>query len=280
MIELNEIRKTYPNFSMNLSMTVNEGCITGLVGKNGAGKSTLIKLLLGLIRPESGSITVLGKDRVSKVEKQDIGVSMAEACFQGELKIGAVRKILKKMYRNFDESLFEKKCREFGLMENRKVKELSTGMRAKLRVLIAVTHGAKLLILDEPTAGLDVEARNEILDMLREYMEVDEARSILITSHIATDLEGLCDDIYLIHEGRILLHEDVATLMEEYGVLKVSEADYENLEKDHILATQKEPYGYACFTGERRFYEENYPKLAVEKGGVDAMILMMTGGYR
>ncbi|MBE5907167.1 MAG: ABC transporter ATP-binding protein, partial [Lachnospiraceae bacterium] len=210
MIKLKDVRKNYPGFCLDLSLTVPEGQITGLVGKNGAGKSTLIKTLLGLTRPESGEITVLGKTQITGEVKQNIGVSLADACFSGELQIGAVKKILKKMYRNFDEALFEEKCRTFHLSEDKKIKELSTGMKARLRVIIALTHRAELLILDEPTAGLDVEARNEILDMLREYMEVDPKRSILITSHIATDLESLCDDLYLIHDGKILLHEDVA----------------------------------------------------------------------
>ena len=120
----------------------------------------------------------------------------------------------------------------------------------------------------------------EILDMLRDYLAEDETRSILITSHIASDLENLCDDIYLIHEGRMILHEETYRLMEQYGILKVDDTQYEALDKEYILKAEKEPYGYACFTDHKDFYQENYPGIVVEKGGIDELILMMTGGYR
>lgn len=134
--------------------------------------------------------------------------------------------------------------------------------------------------MDEPTAGLDVEARNEILDLLREYIAQDEKRTILITSHISTDLESLCDDIYLIHDGKIILHEDTDVILEQYGILKVDEEQYRTLDKTAVIRAQKETYGYACFTNDRRFYQENYPQIVVEHGGIDELILMMTGGYR
>ena len=134
--------------------------------------------------------------------------------------------------------------------------------------------------IDEPTAGLDVEARNEILDMLRNYLVNDEERTILITSHIASDLETLCDDIYLIHDGRIIVHEETDTLMEEYGILKVSNGQYEALDKEYLIKSQKVNYGYACFTANKKFYQENYPGIVVENGGIDELILMMTGGYQ
>lgn len=134
--------------------------------------------------------------------------------------------------------------------------------------------------MDEPTAGLDVEARNEILDLLRTYMMEDETRNLLITSHISSDLENLCDDIYLIHDGKIVLHEDTDVILEQYGVVKVSEEQYRSLDREHLLKVQEAPYGYACFTSDKNYYRENYPEVAVENGGIDELILMMTGGYR
>lgn len=153
-------------------------------------------------------------------------------------------------------------------------------MKAKLRVLTALSHHAKLLVMDEPTAGLDVEARNHILDMLRAYMEEDEERSILITSHIASDLEQLCDDIYLIHNGTLILYEDTDVILEQYGLLKVSEDQFAGLDQDYLLKTQKTSYGYACFTNHKDYYKENYPGIIVENGNIDELILMMTGGYQ
>jgi len=150
-------------------------------------------------------------------------------------------------------------------------------MKAKLKVLIATSFQAKLLILDEPTAGLDVIARDSILELLREYMET-EGRSILISSHISSDLENLCDDIYMIDKGRIVLHENTDLLMDEYGLIKVDEKQYAALDKQHILRVKKESFGYSCLTDEKGFYRENYPQAVVEKGSLDEIIMMMVKG--
>ena len=180
------------------------------------------------------------------------------------------------MYNRFDKADFLQKCKHFGIPMNQKIKEFSTGMKAKLKILTAMSHGAKLLILDEPTAGLDVVARDEILDMLREYME-QEGNSILISSHISSDLEGLCDDIFLIDEGRILLHEETGVLIDEYGVLKVTEEQYAKLEKEYILSSKKDSYGYNCLTKHKQYYLENYPGIVIEKGSIDKVISLMIG---
>lgn len=133
--------------------------------------------------------------------------------------------------------------------------------------------------IDEPTSGLDIEARTEILDLLRDYLIEDENRSILITSHISSDLETLCDDIYLVHNGKLMLHEKIDVILEQYGILKVTKEQYETLDKEAILKIQKESYGYACLTNDKNYYLENYPQIAVENGRIDALILMTTGGY-
>ena len=282
MIIMQDVRKKYGDYEFRMSMEIPHGRISGLVGKNGAGKSTAIKLMLGLAKPDSGSISVLGSAgrELSPAVKQKIGVSLAESGFSSQLSIEDMKHILSKMYREFDRQLFTKQCEKMKLPEKKKMKDFSTGMKAKLKVLTALTHNADLLILDEPTAGLDIEARNEILDLLREYVTYNEKSSILITSHIATDLESLCDDIYLIHDGKMIIHEDTDVILEQYGVLKVSEEQYEKLDQKAILKSRRESYGYACFTSDRKFYQENYPGIVVEKGGIDELILMMTGGYR
>lgn len=133
--------------------------------------------------------------------------------------------------------------------------------------------------IDEPTLGLDIEARTEILDLLRDYLIEDENRSILITSHISSDLETLCDDIYLVHNGKLMLHEKIDVILEQYGILKVTKEQYETLDKEAILKIQKEAYGYACLTNDKNYYLENYPQIAVENGRIDELILMTTGGY-
>ena len=266
--------------SSDLSLEIAEGTVTGIVGKNGAGKSTVIKAILDLIKPDGGLVTINGKEvhTLSAADKLSIGAALSDSGFSSYLSIKDIICILKKMYPAFDEAFFRKSCAAQGLALDKKVKDFSTGMRAKLRVLTAISHKAGLLIMDEPTAGLDVEARNDILDLLRQYLLEDDKRSILLTSHISSDLEGLCDDIYLIHNGKIILHEDTDTVLSNYALLKISEEDYRKLDKNYILSTKKDLFGYLCFTNEKRFYTENYPYIVIENGSIDNLILMMAGG--
>ena len=143
-----------------------------------------------------------------------------------------------------------------------------------------MTHQAEFLMLDEPTAGLDVGAREAMLDIFREYMEEEPERSILISSHISSDLEHLCDDIYVIHKGKIVLHEEMDTILEKYAVLKVSEAQYQEMDKSYILKEKKENFGISCLTNEKQYYVENCPEIVVESGSLDQVILMLMGGGR
>ena len=280
MIEIDKLTKQYGDYCLDISLEIPDGMITGVIGKNGAGKSTMIKAILGLIQPTSGTVKVFDKDvkSLTPADKCEIGVAMAESGFSMYLTAKDVAGILKKMYPRFHEDFFVEKCRQLGLPMKKQIKDYSTGMKAKLRVLVAISHEARLLILDEPTAGLDVEARNDILDMLRQYMAEDESRSILISSHISSDLEGLCDDIFLIHDGKLLLHEETDNIMSSYALVKVDEHDYEAIDKTHFLSCKKENFGYVCLTDQKQYYLENYPKAVVENGNIDEIILMMTGG--
>lgn len=279
MVIVDHLEKNYKDFHLGLSMEIADGMITGIIGKNGAGKSTTIKSILGLVKPDRGEVLVFGKNAnaLTAKEKEDIGVAFSDSGFSMYLTVKDVTCILKKMYEKFDETAFVHQCGKLGLPMDKQIKNFSTGMKAKLRVLVAISHGAKLLILDEPTAGLDVEARNEILDMLREYMSEDEKRSILISSHISSDLEGLCDDLYLVHDGKVILHEDTDRILAEYAVLKMDEKDYAALDKQYILKTKKESFGYICLTDQKKFYMENHPRMVVEKASIDDLILVMTG---
>ncbi len=282
MVKADSLIKQYGKFNLDVSLEVPDGYITGLVGKNGAGKSTTIKLILGLIKPDAGSVTVFGKNanELTGKDKQRLGVTLSCAGFSDYLNMKDVTKILRKMYTEFDEEWFKSSCVSMNIPADKKLKDFSTGMRAKLRMLIALSHRAELLVLDEPTAGLDVDARNRLLDMLRDYLEKNPSSSILITSHISGDLEGLCDDIYMLHDGRIVLHEDTDVLLDKYAVIKVDEAAYEKIDKSYILKTKKERFGYSCFTNEKQFYIENYPGIIVENGGIDDLILMYSGGEK
>lgn len=280
MLKIEHVRKNYSSFSLDCSLEIKSGCITGLIGQNGAGKSTTFKAILGLISIDSGTIHILGKDikEFNEKDKQKLGVVLSDSGFSGYLAIDDIIPILKNLYNDFNSAFFLKQIERFGLPQNKKIKEFSTGMKAKLKMLVAISHNAKLLILDEPTAGLDVIARDELLELLREFMEQDEERSILISSHISSDLETLCDDLYMIHEGKIILHEDTDILLSDYALIKVNQKQYDTLDKQYILRSKKESYGYRCLTNQKQYYMENYPQIAIEKGTIDEVITMMIRG--
>ena len=282
MLKINGLVKKYGDFTLDCTMEVRKGCITGLVGENGAGKSTTLKAALGLISYDAGEISLLGKEPAALTEKdkEKLGVTLAESGFSGYLKVKDIVPVLNAMYPEFDRSGFLNLCSKFGVPLDKYIKEFSTGMKAKLKVLAAITHNADFLIMDEPTTGLDVMARDRILNLFRVYMEEDENRSILISSHISSDLEGLCDDIYMIHNGQIILHEETDVLLNEYGLIKADENQYRKLEKEFILRVRKETFGYACLTSQKQYYMENYPDLVVEKGSLDEVITMMIRGER
>ena len=280
LLKAERLKKNYGAFTLDCSMEVPKGRITGIVGRNGAGKTTLFKAALGLIKADGGSVRILGKDplRLTAEDRAKTGVALSDSGFNGFLKVRDVKRILKGFYAGFDEAYFDEQAEKMQLPVNKNIKEFSTGMKAKLKVLAAVTHGAELLIMDEPTAGLDVVARDDLLEMLNGYMEKDENRAVVISSHISGDLEGLCVDISMIDEGRIMLHEDTDVLLDSYAVLKVDEEQFKGLDKSHILRVKREPFGYSCLTGEKNFYTENCPGIVVERGGIDSVMTLMIKG--
>lgn len=282
MLQIENVRKNYDNFSLNCSLEVKKGQITGLIGQNGAGKSTTFKAILGLISIDDGTIRLLGKDikDFTAADREDLGVVLSDSGFSGYLTINDILPVLKNLYKDFNVSFFMKQVQKFQLPLTKKIKEFSTGMKAKLKVLVAISHNAKVLILDEPTSGLDVIARDDILEMLREFMEKDEERAILISSHISSDLETLCDDLYMTHEGSVILHEDTDVLLSDYALLKVNDEQFYKLDKQYLLRIKKETYGYSCLTNQKQYYMENYPDIAVDKGTIDEAIMMMIRGEK
>ena len=282
MLKIEHVRKNYDTFSLDCSLEVPQGCVTGLIGQNGAGKTTTFKALLGLISIDGGSIQIFDKNlqEFQVQDKQKLGVVLSDSGFSGYLTVDDIIPVLTHLYNSFDRSFFLQHLQKFGLPRSKKIREFPTGMKAKLKVLAAISHNPRLLILDEPTAGLDVVARDELLDMLRTFMEQDEQRSILISSHISSDLETMCDDLYMIHEGRIILHEDTDVLLSDYALLKVNEEQYSRLDTQYLLCSRKESYGYSCLTNQKQFYLENYPEIAVEKGSIDNVVTMMIRGEK
>ena len=280
MLKIEHLQKHYDNFALDCSLNVKPGCVTGLIGANGAGKSTTFKAVLGLISTDGGTVQIMGKDlkTFTAKDRQRLGVVLSDSGFSGYLTIRDVLSILNQMYDTFDRKFFLEQTERFQLPMDRPIREFSTGMRAKLKVLAAISHDVRLLLLDEPTAGLDVIARDSLLEMMQDFMERDEERAILISSHISSDLETLCDDLYMIHQGRVALHEDTDVLLSDYGILKMDEQQFRKLDKEYILRYKREEYGYCCLTNQRQFYMENVPGIVVEKGSVDEVITMMAGG--
>ncbi|MCM1049983.1 MAG: ABC transporter ATP-binding protein [Clostridiales bacterium] len=281
MLKLDHVQKKYNDFTLDCSLELEQGRVTGLIGSNGAGKSTTFKAVLGLISIDGGTIEILDKDsrKISALDKQQIGAVLSESTFSNMLAIKDVIPVMKAEYRDFNKEWFLQKCAAYNLPLNKPLKEFSTGMKAKFKLLIAMSYGARLLILDEPTAGLDSVVRNEILGELREFMNT-ENRAVLISSHISTDLEGLCDDLYFLQNGAILFHEDTDVILSDYAIMKVNEEQYQQLDKRYVLYRNKRPFGYELLTNERRYYMDNYPEIVMEKGSIDEVMLMITKGEK
>lgn len=277
MLEMEHVKKRYGDFLLDASLHVRAGMVSALVGPNGAGKSTLFKTALGLVRPDEGAIRMFGSE---VPERQRLGVVLSDSGFSGYLRVKDVRAILSRMYPRFDDERFIRLCHSFQIPMNKRINSFSTGMKAKLKVICAITHHAELLILDEPTAGLDVIARDELLDLLRDFMGEDDQRSIIISSHIATDLESLCDDLYLIDEGKILLHEDTDVLLSDYALLKMSEEQFAKVDRSYLLRVRREPYGYCALCAQKQYYAENDPQIVIQNSGIDDLITMMIRGEK
>lgn len=279
LAELDQVKKQYKDFTLDCSMKIQEDCVTGLIGANGAGKSTTFKMLLGLVQPDSGEIRIFGKNRkdLSENDRREIGTVLSDSFFSGYLTVAQLMSFMGDFYPGFQKKEFAQQCLRFQLPVDKKLKEFSTGMKAKLKILFAISVNARFLILDEPTAGLDVMSRETILDLLREYMEVP-GRGILISSHISSDLEQFCDEIYMIHQGKIVMKEETDRILGNYGVLKLDDRSFASLDKKYLLRIRKKAFGYSCLTDQRQFYQENYPDLTVERGTVDQVLTMMTKG--
>ena len=245
-IELSHINKSFGDFAIrDLNLTVPSGTICGLVGENGAGKSTTIRLLMGVLRPDSGTASVLGVD-VSSPEfrdvKEDVGVVLDEAYFPESLNAVQVGKIMAATYRRWDQRLYDSYLKHFDLPEKKQFKDFSRGMRMKLAIAVALSHQPKLLVLDEATAGLDPIVRDEVLDIFNEFTR-EEDHSILISSHILSDLEKLCDYIAFLHKGKLLLCEEKDQLLAEYGMLHCTAAQLEAIDPEAIIYRKSSPYG-------------------------------------
>jgi ABC-2 type transport system ATP-binding protein len=268
----------YDRFNLDVSLTVEPGMITGLIGRNGSGKTTTFKAIVDVVRA-GGKTEIFGKDnrRLTEDERSMIGIAYTDIFFSGEYKVSAVKRILKSAYKNFNAAEYDRLIKRFDIPQGGKIRNLSTGELAKLRFISAMSHDAKLVILDEPTSGLDVVARDGILDELRNYMESHEDSAIILSSNITQDLEGLTDDVYMIDNGKIVLHENTDTITDDYGLVKCTEEQFEKLDKEYVKGVKKAPYGRDVLVSQKRYYLENYPALAVEDGTLDQCLIVLAG---
>lgn len=244
-LEIRGLTKHYSGFSLeNVTLSLPQGCVMGLIGENGAGKSTTIKLILDLVQKDTGEIRVLGKDLAAEGSafREQLGVVMDECNFPGMMKLGEAGRMMRMCYRTWDQGRFEQYVKKFALPMDRYVKDFSRGMKMKLSIAVALSHASRLLILDEATSGLDPVVRDEILDIFLEFMQ-DETHSIFISSHILSDLEKICDYVTFLHEGRVVFSEEKETLLEKYAVVKCSAAEMAALDPRAVVAKRENSFG-------------------------------------
>ena len=242
-IETLNLTKRYSEFTLNnINLKLPQGTVMGLIGENGAGKSTLIRLLLVMIEKDDGSIKLFGQDQYDmSVLNEDLGVVIDGLEMPDTIKVSEVKKIMQYAYKNWDNALFEQYLKHFNI-KNDMLKHLSLGTRKKLSIALALSHHPKLLILDEATSGLDPIARDEVLDILNEFTR-EEDHSILISSHIVSDLEKICDYISFLHEGQLLLCEEKDLLLEKYACIHVTKEKFAELDPSSIIGVKENPYG-------------------------------------
>lgn len=244
-LEIKNLTKSYPGFKLdNLSLTLPSGCIMGLIGENGAGKSTTIKLILDMLHKDSGTITILGRNNEDNIRltKEDVGVVMDEVGIPECLTAKQVGKVMKHTFHNWNNDEYARLLQKLSLPDNKPFKDFSRGMKMKLGIAIAMSHGSKLLLLDEATSGLDPVVRDEVVEMFGDFTR-DENHSILISSHIVSDLEKLCDYVAFLHKGKLLLCEEKDMLLAQYGIVHCTSEQLKELDPRAIKHKKESPYG-------------------------------------
>lgn len=244
-LEIKNLSKSFSGFKLdNLNLTLPSGCIMGLIGENGAGKSTTIKLILDMLHKDSGTIKILGRDNQDNIylTKEDIGVVMDEVGIPECLNAKQVGKIMRYTFRNWNEEEYANYLKKLSIPADKPFKEFSRGMKMKLGIAIAMSHKSKLLLLDEATSGLDPVVRDEVVEMLSEFTR-DENHSIIISSHIVSDLEKLCDYVAFLHKGKLLLCEEKDRLLGEYGIIHCTAEQLSELDPKAVKHKKETPYG-------------------------------------
>ena len=281
-IEIKNLNKNYQDFQLkDVSFKVPKGSIVGFIGENGAGKTTTIKAILNLVKRDGGTIEMLGMDNLKdeKKIKASVGVVMDGCNFHDNLKTADISKMLASIYKKWDQELYQQYLKKFKLPENKIIKEFSRGMNMKLQIAVALSHEPELLILDEATSGLDPIVREEILDVFMEFIQ-DEKHSILISSHITSDLDKIADYIVFIHQGEILLDQEKENLLSKMGVLKCGEEDFRKLEGDEYIRYRKNLFSFEVLVNDKVAIRKKYPEAVVDGVTIEEMMLFYIRGEK
>ena len=281
-VELQNVSKKYKDFELrNISFNVPQGCIVGLIGENGAGKTTTIKSILNITKAE-GTIKVFGKDSVKneKEIKEETGVVLDDSFLSDYLTAKQVNSIMKDFYKTWNEEKYMNLLKQFNLPADKLIKDFSSGMKMKLKIATAISHNPKLLILDEPTSGLDPVVRNEILDIFRRYIEEDETRSILLSTHITTDLEHISDYIVFIEKGRMIFNLPTNELLESYGIVKCSKQDFTRLDKKDYITYKNSKYQYEVLINNKNGIRNKYGITTIDKPSIEDIMLFYIKGEK
>ncbi|HAW71804.1 MAG TPA: ABC transporter [Firmicutes bacterium] len=276
ILEIQNLTKAYDDFTLDkISLALPKGSIMGFIGGNGAGKTTTIKLILNLIHRDSGNIKVFGLDNLDyeKQIKEDLGVVFDESSFPASMKVPHINKVLGRIYKNWDAVVFSSYIDKFGLPVKKEIKDFSRGMKMKLAIAVALSHHAKLLILDEATSGLDPVVRDEILDVFLDFIQ-DENHSIFVSSHIISDIEKVADYIAFINNGRIIFCESKDQLLNNYGILKCRTAEFETLDRTYVKGYRKSEFGVEALVIRDHFRG----KYTVDRASIEDIMLYTIKG--
>lgn len=281
-LKVENLTKKYDDFLLDkVSFYVPKGNIVGLIGENGAGKSTTINTMLDIIERDSGDIYILDseKNKVNNEIREKLGVVFDGNNFPEDLTPQKLNNVLTRIYKKWEDKTFFEYIKKFNLPKTKKIKNFSKGMKMKLSISVALSHNAELLILDEATSGLDPIVRDDILDILLEFVQ-DENKSILISSHITSDLEKVADYIVFIHKGKVIFEETKDNLIYDYGIMKCKQKDFSSIDKEDIIRFRKMDYGYEILVKNKNELERKYPNMVMDNIKIEDIMLMYVKGEK
>lgn len=281
VIEIKDLKKNYPDFSLSINeLKIPSGIVIGLIGENGAGKTTFIKSILSIIKKDSGTIKIFNKNLEEQELdiKKDIGVVLDNSFLPENLRPKDINMVMKEIYDNWDTELFYKYLKDFKIKDNQILKTMSKGMRKKVEIATSLSHHPKLLILDEATSGLDPIVRNEVLDIFLDFIQ-DEEHTVILSTHITSDLEHIADYIIFINNGEIVLEKERNEILDNYGILKCDIDAFDSIDKKDIVRYKKTKYNYEILVDDKTSCKKKYKNYVIDNITLeDLMLLIIKGG--